>query len=57
VKYLICDEVYFDKNKDLIDHMLSFHEMQSDINDRVIPFIIALQRRIDALEERMNATE
>jgi hypothetical protein len=52
MKCLICDEVYFDKNKDLIDHMLSFHEIQTGIPDRVIPFILALQRRVEALEEQ-----
>ena len=52
MKCLVCDEVYFDKNKDLIDHMLSFHEIQTSIPDRVIPFILALQRRVEALEQQ-----
>jgi hypothetical protein len=35
-------------------HMLSFHEIQTSIPDRVIPFILALQRRVEALEEQVQ---
>jgi hypothetical protein len=42
------------KINDLIDHMLSFHEIQTSIPDRVIQFILALQRRMEALEEQVQ---